>query len=446
MLQYIINIMLTQYVPTGRSASEIAAAVEAAVRDGRLLPGQSLPPVRLLATELGLSPATVAAAYRDLRVKGIARGHRRAGTRITSSPPTSPRPPIAVPTGVRNLISGSPDPALLPALPPLRTTVATSRRLYGEAAISPRLAPLASARLRADGIDAVHLAVTSGALDGVERVLAAWLRPGDRVAVEDPGYAPLLDLLAALDLAIIPMRMDESGVRPEALANALAAACQAVVFVPRAQSPTGAAWDAERTAELAEVLSSAPDVLVIEDDHAADVAGAQARTVTTGRRSWAAIRSVSKTLGPDLRLAVLSGDAVTVARVEGRQSLGPGWVSYLLQETVADLWEDPAVGRLLVRARAAYARRRAGLIDNLAAIGIPAAGRSGLAVWVPVADEPGTTSALLGRGWAVAPGERFRIASAPGIRIGIATLTAAESGRLAADLAECLHQRPRRTD
>jgi DNA-binding transcriptional MocR family regulator len=194
------------------------------------------------------------------------------------------------------------------------------------------------------------------------------------------------------------------------------------------------------------VLSAAPDTLVIEDDHAAEVAGAPALTVTARRDKWAVIRSVSKTLGPDLRVALLVGDPVTVARVEGRQALGPGWVSYLLQETVADLWRDPVVGRLLDRARAAYAERRARLIADLSAVGVPATGRSGMAVWVPVADETGATAALLERGWAVAPGERFRLTTPPAIRIGIATLTAAESARLAADLAAFLRQRPRRTD
>jgi DNA-binding transcriptional MocR family regulator len=393
----------------------------------------------------------VASAYRDLRVKGVARGHKRAGTRITGAPPTAPRPPLTVPAGARNLISGSPDPAFLPALPSPRLTPgarapASSPRLYSDPAVSPRLAGLASKRFRDDGIDPAHLAVVSGALDGVERVLAAWLRPGDRVAVEDPGYAPLLDLLTALDLTIVPMSLDELGVRPESLAGALASRCSAIVFVPRAQSPTGAAWDAGRTTDLARVLDSGPAALVIEDDHAAEVAGAPARTVTTGRSRWAAIRSVSKTLGPDLRVALLAGDAVTVARVEGRQALGPGWVSYLLQETVAELWQDPATGRLLDQASAAYAQRRTRLIADLASVGIPATGRSGMAVWVPVTDEVGTTSALLDRGWAVAPGERFRTGSPPGIRIGIATLTAAESGQLAADLASILRRRPQRTD
>jgi DNA-binding transcriptional MocR family regulator len=440
--------MPIQYVPAGRNASEIAVDVETAVRDGRLRPGEALPPVRILAAELGLSPATVASAYRDLRLKGIARGHRRAGTRITGSPPTAPRPALAVPAGARNLLSGSPDPRLLPLLPELRraTGATISPRLYGDSPVSPRLAGLASDRLAADGIDPAYLAVVSGALDGVERILAAWLRPGDRVAVEDPGYPPLFDLLTALDLAVVPMSVDDLGARPDALARAISAGCRAVVFVPRAQSPTGAAWDTARAAELAGVLASAPDLLVIEDDHAAEVAGAQAVTVTAGRSRWAAVRSVSKSLGPDLRLAVVAGDAVTIARVEGRQALGTGWVSYLLQETVAELWQDPEVEALLGRAADTYADRREQLLSALAASGIPATGRSGLAIWVPVADETGTASALLDHGWAVAPGERFRIASPPGIRIGIATLTQPEIARLAADLSDSLRRRPRRTD
>ena len=440
--------MLTQYLPAGRTASEIAADIETAVRDGRLLPGAALPPVRSLASELGLSPATIASAYRELRLKGIARGHRRAGTRITGSPPTAPRPPLAVPAGVRNLISGSPDPALLPALPALRRDAGNpvSPRLYGDSPVAPRLAKLAAGRLAADGIDSADLAVTSGALDGVERIIGAWLRPGDRVAVEDPGYPPLLDLLAAMDIDAEPVSLDEHGVRPEALARAIGKGCQAALFVPRAQSPTGAAWDARRAEEVAAVLAGAPELLVIEDDHAAEVAGAPARTATSGRQKWAVIRSVSKTLGPDLRLAIVVGDPVTVARVEGRQALGAGWVSYLLQETVAELWQDPAVGHLLERAAMTYTARRERLISELADHGIPARGRSGMAVWVPVADEVSATAALLDRGWAVAPGERFRLASGPAIRIGIATLAAAEASQLAADVSWSLRIRPRRTD
>jgi DNA-binding transcriptional MocR family regulator len=434
--------MLIQYRPQGRNASEISRDVETAVREGRVAPGVVLPPVRGLAAELGLSPVTVAAAYRELREKGIARGNGRAGTRITGAPPIGPRPQLVVPAGVRNLLAGSPDPALLPGLP----AVTPPLRLYGDPPVLPRLGRLAAQRLQADGIDPQHLAVVGGALDGVERVLQAWLRPGDRVAVEDPGYPPVLDLLTAMNLGAVPMAVDEFGVRPDALRDALDRGGQAVLFTPRAQAPTGAAWDAGRAGELAALLAARPGVGIIEDDHAGPVSGAAAHTVAGRAQRWAAIRSVSKSLGPDLRLAVLAGDAVTVSRVEGRQALGTGWVSGLLQETVAELWADRATGRLLARAAAEYTRRRRGLIDALAGHGVSATGRSGLAVWVPVADEAAVTGGLLERGWAVAPGERFRIASPPGIRIGTGTLTREEASRLAADIAEGLARRPRRSD
>jgi DNA-binding transcriptional MocR family regulator len=434
--------MLIQYRPQGRNASEISRDVETAVREGRVAPGVALPPVRGLAAELGLSPVTVAAAYRELREKGIARGNGRAGTRITGAPPIGPRPSLVVPAGVRNLLAGSPDPALLPDLP----AVTPPRRLYGDPPVLPRLGRLAAERFRADGIDPQHLAVVGGALDGVERVLQAWLRPGDRVAVEDPGYPPVLDLLTAMNLSAVPMAVDDLGVRPGALRDALDRGGRAVLLTPRAQAPTGAAWDAGRAGELSALLAARPGVGVIEDDHAGPVSGAAAHTVAGGAGRWAVVRSVSKSLGPDLRLAALAGDAVTVSRVEGRQALGTGWVSGLLQETVAELWADRATGRLLTRAAGEYARRRRGLIDALAARGVPATGRSGLAVWVPVADEPAVIGGLLERGWAVAPGERFRIASRPGIRIGTGTLTSEEASRLAADIAECLARRPRRSD
>ncbi|HEU5391257.1 MAG TPA: aminotransferase class I/II-fold pyridoxal phosphate-dependent enzyme [Streptosporangiaceae bacterium] len=443
--------ILVRYRPAGRTAKEISASVEAGIRAGQLAPGDQLPPVRELAGQLGVSPATVAAAYGDLRRRGLTAGAGRAGTHVRGAPPVSSRVYLSAPAGTRDLISGGPDPDLLPPLPawPARRPA----RMYAEAPVAPRLRRLAAAQLAADGIDAASLAVTGGALDGIERVLATWLTPADRVIVEDPGHAVTFDLVAAMGFTAVPVPVDDHGIRPGELDAALARGAGAVIVTPRAQAATGAAWDAGRAGEVREVLRRHPSAGVIEDDHAGPVAGVAAFSAcapAAGRPGvqarWVTLRSVSKSLGPDLRLAVLAGDEATITRVAGRQALGTGWVSYQLQEMVADLWSDAEAARALAAAAQAYASRGAALRGALAAHGIAATGRSGFTSWVPVADEDGVASALAAAGWAVAPGQRFRIAAPPGIRISFARLAEADAPSFAAGLARALRHRASRLD
>jgi DNA-binding transcriptional MocR family regulator len=319
-------------------------------------------------------------------------------------------------------------------------------RLYAEAPVAPRLRRLAAEQLAADGIDTTSLMVTGGALDGIERVLATWVTPSDRVIVEDPGHAVTFDLVAAMGYTAVPVPVDDLGLRPTELAAALARGAGAVIATPRAQAATGAAWDADRAAAIGEILRRYPSVGLIEDDHAGPVAGVPAWSAAAGLTRWVTLRSVSKSLGPDLRLAVLAGDEVTVARVAGRQALGTGWVSYQLQELVADLWADPSVARVLDSAAQVYARRGEALRSALRDRGIAASGRSGFACWVRASDEDGVAARMAEAGWAVAPGQRFRIAAPPGIRISFAALEAADATSLAAEVARALRHRPSRLD
>jgi DNA-binding transcriptional MocR family regulator len=458
-----VNI-LVRYRPAGGTAKEISASVEAGVRSGQLAPGDRLPAVRELAHQLGVSPATVAAAYGELRRRGITTGAGRAGTRIRGAPPVSTRAYLNAPAGTRDLITGGPDPELLPPLP--ARPAWRAGRMYAEAPISPRLRRLAADQLAADGIDPANLMVTGGALDGIERVLATWLAPSDRVIVEDPGHAVTFDLVAAMGYAPVPVPVDDLGMRPAGLADALARGAEAVIFTPRAQAATGAAWDAARARAIGEALAPYPSVGVIEDDHAGPVAGVPAFSVCSGsgpadpagppgplgpvvfpgRRRWAVLRSVSKSLSPDLRLAILAGDEATIARVAGRQALGTGWVSYQLQEMVAELWADPAVAGALRTAAEVYARRGEALRAALRRHGVTASGRSGFTCWVRVLDEDGVASALAAEGWAVAPGQRFRIAAPPGVRVSFARLDPADAESFAADFAGALRHRALRLD
>ncbi len=430
---------------SGRTASALADSVEEALRLGRLRPGAALPTVRALAATAGVSPATVAAAYRALRTRGLVSAQGRRGTRVTHRPPLAAPAPPPVGAGLRDLADGNPDPAFLPPLRRLLGRLSGNVRLYGGAPHDERLRALAARQLTADGIEAQEVAVVAGALDGVERVLQAHLRPGDRVAVEDPGYNGVLDLVAALGLVAEPVDVDDAGPEPDAVARALRTGCRALVLTSRAQNPTGAALDAARVRELRRVLDRHPDALLVEDDHAGPVAGTPALTLSRGRSRWAVVRSVSKSLGPDLRLAVLAGDAATVARVEGRQALGQGWVSHVLQQLVVELWSDRKTQDLLRAATGSYASRRAALLGALARRGLTAHGRSGVNVWIPVAEEVATVSRLAAAGWAVRAGERYRLKSPPAIRITVSRLAESEMDRLAGDVAAAVRPSAART-
>jgi DNA-binding transcriptional MocR family regulator len=397
--------------------------VEAAVREGRLPAGARLPAVRGAADELGVSPATVAAAYRALRLRGLVAGAGRGGTRVSARPAVRLPAPDDVPAGLRDLASGNPDPALLPSLRAHLARLPDRSRLYGGPHDFPALVDLARADFGRDGVKG-RVAVLGGALDAVERVLQAHVGPGDRIAVEDPGFTGVLDLVGALGLVVEPVAVDESGPLPEALAAALKAGVRAVVLTPRAQNPTGAAWDEARARRLRALLDDGPE------------AGGPGRTFCSPRRlRWVVVRSVFKSFGPDLRSALGAGDDATIDRVRGRQSVGAGWVSHLQQELLARVWEDPGAQRRLREAEARYAERRAALVEALARRGVAAWGRTGLNVWIPLAEEAAATAALAARGWAVRPGERYRLRSGPGIRVTTSALRPADTARLAEDVA-----------
>jgi DNA-binding transcriptional MocR family regulator len=422
----------------GASARDIAASVERGIQQEHIAPGDPLPSVRELARRLQVSAATVGAAYRTLRDRGLVTTYERSRTRVASRPPLAIRPEAEIPEGVEDLSSGNPDPQLLPSLEQAISQIEFPVRLYGARSSLPELVEELKAELEEAGPPVEHAIVVSGGLDGIERVLQAHLRPADRVAVEDPCYMGLLDLVRAMGLECYPVAVDARGPLPDAAARAMEDGAAAMVITPRAQNPTGAAIDDARAAELRSVLAGFPDRLIIESDHVGVISGVPRFSTISNQVHWALVRSINKSHGPDLRVGVVAADATTVSRVEGRQSVGCGWVSHILQRTALQLLRDGTTSALVRRAARLYTQRREALTEALAAHGIPATARAGFNVWIPVPEEHAVISALRQRGWAVRAGEPYRLQSGPAIRVTTSTLDPGEASRFADDLTAVL--------
>ncbi|MEV0060955.1 aminotransferase class I/II-fold pyridoxal phosphate-dependent enzyme [Nocardia sp. NPDC050718] len=431
-----------------RSAAGIAAAVGRRIRSGALAPGTRLPTVREVARELRVSPATVNQAWRALAATGaiIARG--RAGTFVGELPAESAGRYQRLHSPSDNafrvdLSRGTPDPALLPdlaaALHALSRDTAPgdlSAHYLGEAVL-----PALAATLRADWPwPCERLAVLDGALDAVDRLLAAHVRFGDPVIVEDPCFPPFLDLLTRLGARPIAVRLDESGFRPEEFARAFdGPAPRAVILQPRAHNPTGASLDAARVRALAALLAPHP-ALIIEDDHSAGIATSPLRSLAARFPDRGVyIRSYSKSHGADLRLAVAGGPAALLDPVVERRMLGPGWSSRLLQRVLLTMLDDADARATVTRARREYRRRATALRRALAAHGVTVTPGDGINLWLPVHDENAAMISLAAAGIKAAPGGPFEVTartSTDHLRLTLGALSsAADLPWLAAELA-----------
>jgi DNA-binding transcriptional MocR family regulator len=412
-----------------RSAAGIARGLSRLISSGRLAAGERLPTVRELAAELGTSPATVAEAWRALAANGaiVARGRAgtfvnprdRAPTRYDRLAATLGGPPSL------DLSTGVPDPALLPDLRPALARVAgrASTTSYLDEPVLPELAAL----LRADWPYPVEsITVVDGALDAIDRVARLLVRHGDSVAVEDPGFPPVLDMMERLGAVVVPLAMDERGVRPDALARALADEPVAVVVQPRAQNPTGLSMTPGRVRTLARTIRAARSAaVVIEDNHSGSIA--RSGDLSLGAHlpeQTVHIRSYSKSHGPDLRIAAVGGPAALLDELVTERHLGPGWTSRLMQSVLVDLLTDDSVVTAVARARDAYAARRNLLASALSGHGVRLPDGDGLSVWLPVADERHAEVTLAAAGVGASPGTLFHCAAPPSghVRVTLGTL------------------------
>lgn len=309
----------------------LAAALYVQIRDaivtGRLRDGDRLPPSRDLADELGISRHTVTTVYGQLVAEGFLEGRSGGGTvvsytggAVTAGERPTPLRPRAVPEidfvtppppeGGIDLRIGLPDPRLFPVAAWRRCVVSALQAapsvLAGPAGDEGLRRALAHwvGRSRGVEVDEANIVVTNGAQHAVDLCARVLLEPGDRVAFEEPGYAPVRHLLASSGLEVVPVPVDDDGI----IVDAIPADVRMVYVTPSHQSPTGATLSLARRQALLE-LANRHEIAIVEDDYDSEYRHSD-RPLEPLHRLDGGLRvlyvgTFSKTLSPALRLGFL---------------------------------------------------------------------------------------------------------------------------------------------
>jgi len=250
-----------------RSAETIAKAFGALVQRGTLTHGDKLPPIRSVASHLGVSTTTISEAWSVMAAHGMIETDRRRGTTVRAQLAQGRsrywQVPVEPGTLPVDLSTGTPDPSLLPNIGNVLARISADLAVVSYVD-TPVLDELDVELRSLWPYTPPALTVVDGALDGFERTMRALISLGDAVVVEDPTYPPLLDTLESLGASVIGVPVDRDGISSAALTNVMDRAPRAIVIQTGPHNPTGAQISQARLAELATVIDGT-STLVIED-------------------------------------------------------------------------------------------------------------------------------------------------------------------------------------
>lgn len=362
-----------------------------AIADGKLRPGDRVPSVRSLASELNLARGTVEAAYQMLISEGyfVARG--AAGTivspRLASLPEPNQddAPTVSVQPASRSpAVAPEPLP-FQPGLPALdafphklwaRLAGRNLRTLKTTALVYPDPAgygPLRHAIARylgiSRGITCSHeqVFITAGYRGALELAHRSLLKAGDQGWFEDPGYLHARNYLMHAGLHLTPVPVDEEGLNV-GKGRQRAAHARFAVVTPTHQSPMGVALSLPRRLELLD-WASQHKAWVIEDDYDSEFRyhGRPLPALKSLDRDDRVLYAgtFSKALFPGLQLAYLVVPSSQIQRFRDTANYLPGPGPVLTQASVADFMEQGYFARHLRKMRSLYATRREYLIDAL---------------------------------------------------------------------------------
>ncbi len=381
-------------------------SLRAAILDGRLGLGSRLPTTRELASEYGLARGTVVAAFESLKAEGYVNATVGSGTyvacelpesllvlpraragRATTAPSPRPRRLSAVGRRLHALAGypSGPTPAFRigqPALDLFPTTLwaqIASRRLRGASARlllgceamghRPLREAIAEYLVTARGVRCTvdQVAVVSGTLEALGITARLLLDPGDRVAVENPGYGGARVVLETHGARVVPVRVDDDGLVVDA--KRMEGARLACV-TPAHQYPMGVSMSVSRRLALLE-WARCTGATIFEDDYDSEYrySGPPMPSLQgldqAGRVIFAG--SFSKVLFPSLRLGYVVLPPDLVDPFAAAISITTRHAPLLDQAVLADFMTGGHFGRHIRRMREIYAARHAALRECAAA-------------------------------------------------------------------------------
>ncbi|WP_371406165.1 PLP-dependent aminotransferase family protein [Kribbella sp. NBC_00662] len=436
---------------------QLAEQFRAAVVDGRLQAGHRLPSTRDLARELSVSRSVTQAAYDQLHAEGWIEGRTGAGTFVTDVVPLQPavrrRTPHPLDADAKLLtlrpgipyIAPTPDPGWRRAWREVSTQSPPGG--YDEAAGLPALrAALADhvARVRGIACGPENVLVTNGTVHGLRLLLTVTREPGDRIAIEDPGY--LNAVVAARDhrLEIVDVPVDEDGLQVGALTDDVTA----VYVTPSHQYPLGGRLPVARRNELIR-WARRTGAQLIEDDYDSefryDVAPLPALAQLDLERV-VHLGTLSKTISPALRLGWLVASEETVDRLAAFRANSGDWPGWPMQAAMLAMLRDGYLDQAVRRGRRLYADRRTHTVAVLSPYGQVIGQDAGLHVTLLLpddADDVRIAAAAREAGVVVAPLSEYRrsVSGPPGLVIGYATPSPSDLHRALTILTEVLTRR-----
>lgn len=318
--------------------SQIADRLSAQIEKGILKAGDKLMSLRALSKEQGISLSTAFKAYVELENKGVIEARPKSGYFVRFSPLNAPeRVPAPAPglliekanvdemirtvyktmtnDRIVRLSVAAPSAALIPEAKLNKAMLEALRKsphsctqyeeVQGNAALRQQIAKYAfnwKGNVSADDV-----ITTQGCMEALVFCLKAVTEPGDTVAIENPIYFGIFNVMKSLGLKTleIPCHPDE-GADLEYLEKALETVpVKAVLFVPNFSNPTGALMPDHRKKQLVKMLADL-EIPLIEDDIYGEMYFGKTRPATCKSYDKKGLimlcGSVSKTLAPGYRV------------------------------------------------------------------------------------------------------------------------------------------------